>query len=102
MRTTMRVVLAVSFIAAITVGTPVPASAQYYPQPQDYDAPRNYDARRDYDAPRDYDSPGQDYAISVDVPPPPLPFYEQPVIPGPVIGGGPTTLATIGCRALGS
>ena len=83
MRTMMRVVSAVSVIAAITVGTPVPAPAQYYPPPQDYDAPRNYDARRDYDAPRDYDSPGRDYAISVDVPPPPLPVYEQPVIPGP-------------------
>jgi len=85
MRTTMRVVSAASFIAAITVGmpVPVPAPAQYYPPPQDYDAPRDYDARRDWDAPRDYGSPGQDSAISVDVPPPPLPIYEQPPIPGP-------------------
>ena len=83
MRTTMRVVSAASFIAAITVGTPVPAPAQYYPPPQDYDAPRDYDARRDYDAPPDYDAPQRDHVISVDVPPPPLPIYEQPIIPGP-------------------
>ena len=70
MRTTMRVVSAASFIAAITVGTPVPAPAQYYPPPQDYDA-------------QDYDAPQRDHVISVDVPPPPLPIYEQPIIPGP-------------------
>jgi hypothetical protein len=62
MRTMMRVVLAVGFIWAITVGMPVPVLAQYYPPPQDYDAPR---------------------LISTDVPPPPLPIYEQPIIPGP-------------------
>ena len=83
MRTMMRVVLAVGFIGAITVGTPTCVPAQYYPPPQDYDAPPDYDAGRDYDAPRDYDSPRRDYAISVDVPPPPLPVYEQPTIPGP-------------------
>jgi WXXGXW repeat (2 copies) len=62
MRTMMRVVLAVGFVGAITVGMPVLVSAQYYPPPQDYDAPQ---------------------LISADVPPPPLPVYEQPIIPGP-------------------
>jgi hypothetical protein len=71
MRTMMRVVLAVAFIGAITVGMPVPVPAQYYPPP------------RDYDAPQDYDEPQRDHVISVDVPPPPLPIYEQPIIPGP-------------------
>jgi hypothetical protein len=71
MRTMMRVVLAVGFIGAITVGMPVPVPAQYYPPP------------RDYDAPQDYDEPQRDHVISVDVPPPPLPIYEQPIIPGP-------------------
>jgi hypothetical protein len=71
MRTMMRVVLAVGFICAITVGTPVPVPAQYYPPPQDYDASQNYDA------------PQRDSIISVEVPPPPLPIYEQPIIPGP-------------------
>jgi hypothetical protein len=65
MRTIMRVVLAVGFVGAITVGTPVPVPAQYYPPPQDYDAPQ------------------RDSIISVEVPPPPLPIYEQPIIPGP-------------------
>src|SRR6516164_8903102 len=82
MRTMMRV-LAVGFIGAITVGTPTCVPAQYYPPSQDYDTPRDYDAGRDYDVPRDYDSPRRDYAMSVDVPPPPLPVYEQPTIPGP-------------------
>jgi YXWGXW repeat-containing protein len=89
MRIAIRVALGAGFIGAITVGTPVPVPAQDYPPPRDYDTPRDYDApreydvRRDYDAPRDYDSPQRDYAISVDVPPPPLPVYEQPIIPGP-------------------
>ena len=39
MRTMMRVVLAVGFIGAITVGMPVPVPAQYHPPPRDYDAP---------------------------------------------------------------
>jgi hypothetical protein len=62
MRIMMRVVLAVGFVGAITVGMPALVRAQYYPPPQDYDAPQ---------------------LISVDVPPPPLPVYEQPIIPGP-------------------
>ena len=70
MRTMMRVVLAVGSILAITVGMPVLVPAQYYPPPQDYDA-------------QDYDAPQRDHVISVDVPPPPLPIYEQPIIPGP-------------------
>ena len=64
MRTMMRVVLAVGFILAITVGMPVLVPAQYYPPPQDYDEPQ------------DYDAPQRDHVISVDVPPPPLLVYE--------------------------
>src|SRR5215471_1777474 len=71
MRTMMRVFLAVGSILAITVGMPVLVPAQYYPLPQDYDASQ------------DYDAPQRDHVISVDVPPPPLPIYEQPIIPGP-------------------
>jgi hypothetical protein len=62
MRTMMRVVLAVGFVGAITVGMPVLVPAQYYPPPPDYDAPQ---------------------LVGVDFPPPPLPVREQPIIPGP-------------------
>lgn len=62
--------MAVGFIWAITIGTPVPVPAQYYPPPQDYDASQN-------------DAPQRDSIIGVEVPPPPLPIYEQPIIPGP-------------------
>ncbi|MGC2080986.1 MAG: hypothetical protein WA728_34240, partial [Xanthobacteraceae bacterium] len=63
--------MAVGSIWAITVGKPVLVRAQYYPPPQNYDAPQ------------DHDAPQRDHVISVDVPPPPLPIYEQPIIPGP-------------------
>jgi hypothetical protein len=52
----MRVVLALGFIGALTLGACAgPAQYQYYDGPRDYDAPRDYQGPRDYDGRRDYD-----------------------------------------------